>query len=474
MPLIDWQLKQGTGPMATTPNNKKQIMDVAKPGKTTPDATTRPIIVNHGEMIKDPMVNTGSEVSGASGEHDVPDKAPTPRVAKSIQPLSLSSPESKPRESEDSDTDEKASAEVDADAAKAEDVTIGDKPTSEDEEKPPVPTESSIDSDTKDIEPPGDDSDDAAVVDAVADRAAQGKKQKEEDKETLARREVVNKLVVEKKYFVPIKPPARTRNGRMLAGIVIALLVLLAGGYAAVDAQLLKPGFDVPFHFLRKNTLSISDAAKTATDLPAATAPITGSSQPTIGTINYASKDYGVGFSYPAAWGQVAVKKENGSIKGTALTFAFSQQPLLRAGMLSRDYKENGRDGACFVLLGIMPELTITTLKSGVMEGDGVSNNASYKTTTQIQKSTTDTFVYEHFEAGTSEGLGGCSGLSDVGYKAFTGGNYTGIQFVWANTASQKIVPIADFSKYKAKPTDYLSDSNRKDFLTLVESAKVQ
>ena len=38
------------------PANKKPIMDVAKPGDTAATATSRPVIINHGMLVKDPMM----------------------------------------------------------------------------------------------------------------------------------------------------------------------------------------------------------------------------------------------------------------------------------------------------------------------------------------------------------------------------------------------------------------------------------
>src|SRR5690606_38530579 len=79
----------------------------------------------------------------------------------------------------------------------------------------------------------------AAVVDAVTDQIDLGKKNTKEAEEAAAKKkqEAIDKLVAEKKYFVPIGQVAKRRNQRV--GIVLlVLLLLLAGAYLAMDAGL--------------------------------------------------------------------------------------------------------------------------------------------------------------------------------------------------------------------------------------------
>ena len=46
--------------MATNKDVSKKVFDIAKPGKTAASASSRPLIIGHKPMLKDPMVNDAS------------------------------------------------------------------------------------------------------------------------------------------------------------------------------------------------------------------------------------------------------------------------------------------------------------------------------------------------------------------------------------------------------------------------------
>jgi hypothetical protein len=191
--------------MATTDNSAddKKAMDVAKPGKSTPDTTARPVIVTHKPMVQDPMVKTEETPT------DVPNKEDanlSTHTAKTIKPLN------------EKETPEPAE----------------DKPAEASEEKP---------------EQAGSD---AAVVDAVVDQAAvDKKKQNEADDAAKAKQAALAKLIEEKKYFVKVGQVARRRNNR-IAVVFVLLVVVLIGGYLAIDAGIIKTSINLPVHVLKK------------------------------------------------------------------------------------------------------------------------------------------------------------------------------------------------------------------------------
>ena len=51
--------------MANSEDSDKKVFDVAKPGETAADASSRPVIVGHKNLLKDPMVkdNAASELN---------------------------------------------------------------------------------------------------------------------------------------------------------------------------------------------------------------------------------------------------------------------------------------------------------------------------------------------------------------------------------------------------------------------------
>ena len=63
----------------------------------------------------------------------------------------------------------------------------------------------------------------------------------------------VQQLITSKKYFVPLAHDSSKKHTSKAPAVIILILILLAAGaYAVVDLGLVKPGFDVPYHVLKK------------------------------------------------------------------------------------------------------------------------------------------------------------------------------------------------------------------------------
>ncbi len=58
--------------MADKNKDDKKLMDVSRPGKSAPSATSRPIIVTHGPIMQDPMVNDTAKAVDSIPESDEP------------------------------------------------------------------------------------------------------------------------------------------------------------------------------------------------------------------------------------------------------------------------------------------------------------------------------------------------------------------------------------------------------------------
>ncbi len=221
-------------------SDDKKTMDVAKPGKSTPDTSARPVIVTHRPMVQDPTLkDDGSKVAAGTGIANA-DVAPSARTSKTINPVSEDAAETPAEglEAEASEAQPGSSAPPDS-AMETTKETV----TSDAESQPDPPA----DEETK----PAEQSDtaqgeEAALVDAVADQAtADKKKQNQLSDEEKAQKEAIKKLVAEKKYFVPVGQVSHRRNQRLLI-IFAVLVVVLIGGYLAVDAGLIDLGVDVP------------------------------------------------------------------------------------------------------------------------------------------------------------------------------------------------------------------------------------
>lgn len=187
-----------------TPANKKTISDVAKPGNTPADATSRPVIVNRESFIKDPMVNDDSDAKDKTPESEVRASA----GKKVIKPL------------EDTETTKESAPEPDAKTENTEEAAA--EPVS-----------------------------DNAVVDAVLDQVSDTKQQVAQDKETEQRQVLVDKLVEQKKYFVPLATAQHRRNNKIAVVVVAALLPLLVGIVLAMDAGVIETGVTLPFDLIK-------------------------------------------------------------------------------------------------------------------------------------------------------------------------------------------------------------------------------
>ena len=203
--------------------SKKSMDDVAKPGTSAPDATSRPIITDHRNSISrpTPMVSEdnkpGSKKPVLSGT-----------VRKVISPISA--PEEK---TEEKPEEVPATAEPETEQKQAEGTV-----TAPQEEKATEPTKE-----------PG--SEGSAVVDAVASQTSDKKQLAEEVKKEEERQAALQKLIEEKTYNLPIGETSSKRNARVSTVILLVLVLVVVGGYAALDAGIIKTNIPLPVHFFK-------------------------------------------------------------------------------------------------------------------------------------------------------------------------------------------------------------------------------
>jgi hypothetical protein len=249
-------------------SDKKPVMDVSKPGKSPADATARPIITGHA-MMKDPMVTEEAvakpEETEVTPDMETADKeAVAPSAAhKVIQPL----------------------------AAVPETPEPTDKPETEEADKPAEPEE------PKEEQQPSVAED--AVVDAVLEQVGDKKQENKLSEEEAKRQEMIDKLVDEKKYFLPIHHERSKKNGKLALVIFAALLPVIVGLGLAADAGAIDLGFKVPFDFIKDK-----QAVTTTSQTPTSTQPkVTAVTLPSNQLAKFEDKTgFGLRFTYPSAW----------------------------------------------------------------------------------------------------------------------------------------------------------------------------
>lgn len=290
--------KKSSKPKKPTKKTKR-VMDVHKPGKTAPSASSRPVIVGHGPTIQDPMVKGDSNMKpeeNQSEEHKVEVKRTSPKV---IKPLSSTDEIAKEATTaaettvanipSEVTTSVDAPAEPDADASFV-DPAPEDSAVEESEyvaaiedspETPEVPEEdisqettqsaTEVSDQSKAESKPSNNVNDSgrgsSVVDAVAGAAAKNKDKKTDiqNEEIQKRMAEVEKLIDEKKYFVHTSNTTKKVRKTRWAALVLAIL-LIAGSYLALDAQLIKNDIKLPYEFFKEEQQAEPEAITENTD----------------------------------------------------------------------------------------------------------------------------------------------------------------------------------------------------------------
>lgn len=189
--------------------DSKKTMDVATSGNNTPDTSARPVIVGHKPMVKDPMVKLEDKEEITLTKQ--PEIEQAIHTTKTIQPLTVTVDEPEKTETDPEVAEQPVTPDTAETTANASTGTETQEESSE--------------------EPQGDSatSNESAEVDALAEQAEAANRAKgEPSEEQKKQQELFQKLIAEKKYFVPIGQVTRRRKNRQ-AAIVLVLLIVAAG-----------------------------------------------------------------------------------------------------------------------------------------------------------------------------------------------------------------------------------------------------
>lgn len=270
-----------------TPEPKKKVAaklfdDVKRPEDTPAQATSKPVIVGHTNIIKDPMV-APDEVKTEEPEAEKPMEKPKHELK--LQPLSDASKEELATEAEEPTTKNETQ-----DSEVTEEV-IDDADTPEEAKDEPATPEIN-----EDDSPISEDTS-SATVDAIAE----GINTKKERDEATEKQQVVDNeikdLINSKQYNVKIRPAPNKRKARMLVGLLILGVLGGLGWYFGIG-----PGKDAWLDKKPSATVNTSVAAKETET----TAEKTDTVPQTLAFTNNTIKTT---FSYPKAW-KVDVTKD--------------------------------------------------------------------------------------------------------------------------------------------------------------------
>lgn len=215
----------------------KKVFDVAKPGKTAASPSGRPLIVSNRSIVKDPMFKDGdkdlesaekdSNPKNAAPE-DKPAGAPEPEPSISAEPVETETGKhitvQPSKELVDEQAEEKKHEQQEEKQEKQEpgvqDSIAEEPPDSKKDEETDA-------EDHKEKSDEANTSNEAAAISTAAQETENKRKAEQEAQQMESKKAVLEKLIEEKKYFIPIGKAAK-RNKWLVKGIIgFAVLVVI-------------------------------------------------------------------------------------------------------------------------------------------------------------------------------------------------------------------------------------------------------
>lgn len=205
--------------MADAKPKDSKVFDVAKPGKSEPTASSKPIIVTNRPVLKDPMVVGDEQPTAVEGEN-LPVSSTAPLAPPSATRITL----------EPIRHDEQAGAKSGEAEPKSNDA---------DDVEAAKPSEQQNDTDDEEL-PAGKPKTTTEDDEKAAQQAAQ-------------RAEELTKLAESQKYYLPINQIEKRRNKRYaVAGALLIVVLILVWADVALDAGIVTiPGIKAPTHFFK-------------------------------------------------------------------------------------------------------------------------------------------------------------------------------------------------------------------------------
>lgn len=264
--------------------DENRVFDITKPGHSSPDATSKPIIVGHRPTMNDPMVTDSRDSAGGYIE-----TTPTQITVKDEardQPLETRAEKPITPDSDNSSAwiTPPAFGAKPEDSPPAPDLNI---PAPEPELPPTEPEpesgpEPKTDSDVTNPTPRVTDE-----ITPIADQPAF-----EQPIEPIGNSEGMHLS----------EPKPKSRRGL----IALVILLLLVGAYLVVDSGLIKTSINLPFHIFKQKTAATvtPPAPKTQTQSAAAALPA--------GFTAYKLDGTSLTFAAPTSWGQPSSSSDQG------------------------------------------------------------------------------------------------------------------------------------------------------------------
>jgi len=275
--------------------DENRVFDVARPGRTAPEPTSKPVIVGHHPTLSDPMVKEeGQQVDfgteATPTKISIQDEAPAEHHSELRIEPSTTDGEPKPEASDWSPP--APTPQPEEPAPPGLEVPAPEPPRPENPMPEAEPTDGPEPAENSPAEPTADEPAEGHSENALSDIAPG---------DTAPEPELGPMDHVEALHFEPRHSKGR---GKWVALII---LILLAGGYLAIDAGIIASGVKLPYHFFTQKTETPTAAPPATTQnntAPAAALPA--------GFTKYNLSETDITFAALTAWGQPTSTKEDG------------------------------------------------------------------------------------------------------------------------------------------------------------------
>lgn len=220
-----------------TPEPTKPIMDVAHPGKSSPHDNSKAVIITRRPMVADPMFIKDKPKADALGPLSAPILPSFGKTkTKTVQPTGEAAPEAEAKP--EPQPEAKVEPEVEVKVTKPEQKTIDPpkpeaKPVEEPKAVAPEPTPAEETPTTDPDQKPATGTDEAKPTDKS--------KEQIDNQEEIKHDAEIEKLIVGKKYELPVNAVEKRRTKHFVAlGVILSILLALAWVNIALDAGLIE------------------------------------------------------------------------------------------------------------------------------------------------------------------------------------------------------------------------------------------
>ena len=223
---------------ATKKKTSKKVMDVAHPGKSTPAATSKPIIITNRPIMKDPMMAEENEPAQEATAPTLPHKSTPTKVIPLSEPTDPA--EVKENAEPTPEVPDTVSTDAPQEAVAPAEPEVKETPQEKEPATKPAPVHFAA---PESEEAP---SDDTPAPSLTPDEELEAAATKATERDA-----ALQKLVDSKQFFLPINSVEKRRTKRVVViGILLSIVLVLLWLDVALDANLIQiPGINPVTHF---------------------------------------------------------------------------------------------------------------------------------------------------------------------------------------------------------------------------------